>query len=92
MPSNSKIVATCKGKACGKKKITQTVKNAFGTVSPREVPSEPSGRLDVITVLVSKPGAINASSRLIKIRAAKKPHDHHQVPQPAPGGQAPVAC
>ena len=32
VPAGSKIVATCKGKACGKKKITQTVKKAKGTV------------------------------------------------------------
>src|SRR5215203_3109434 len=32
VPAGSKIVAKCIGKACGKKKITQTVKNAKGTV------------------------------------------------------------
>jgi hypothetical protein len=91
IPFGATVTVTCKGKGCpsGLKGKGFTKKNAFGTVSLAKFIKKPLRAGDIITVLVSKPGAINAV-KTIKLRPAKKPLISTKC-QP-PGAKAPVAC
>ena len=82
---------TCKGKGCpsGLKGKGFTKKNAFGTVTLAKFIKKPLKVGDAITVVVSKPDAINAV-KILKVRAAQEAADHDQC-QP-PGAKYPVAC
>ena len=71
VPAGSKIVATCKGKACGKKKITQTVKNAKGTVRLKKFQRKFKAG-SVIEVRVTKSG-MQGIVKLVKINKKKNP-------------------
>ena len=91
VPFGATVNVTCKGKGCpsGLKGKGFTKKNAFGTVSLAKFIKKPLRVGDTITVLVSKPDAINAV-KILKIRASKKPLITTRcVP---PGAKAPVAC
>jgi hypothetical protein len=66
-----------------------TKKNAFGTVSLAKFIKKPLKVNDTITIVVSKPNAINAV-KILKVRAAKKPLITTRC-QP-PGATKPVAC
>jgi hypothetical protein len=91
VPFGATVHVTCSGKACapGLKGKGFTKKNAFGTVSLAKFIKKSLRAGDVITVLVSKPGAINAV-KTIKLRPSKKPLIATKC-QP-PGAKAPVAC
>jgi len=91
VPFGATVQVTCKGKGCpsGLKGKGFTKKNAFGTVSLAKFIKKSLRAGDVITVVVSKPGAINAV-KTIKLRASKKPLITTKC-QP-PGAKAPVAC
>ena len=82
---------TCKGKGCpaGLKGKGFTKKNAFGTVTLAKFIKKALRVNDTITIVVSKPNAINAV-KIVKIRAAKKPLITTRC-QP-PGAKKPVAC
>jgi hypothetical protein len=91
VPFGATVTATCKGKGCpsGLKGKGFTKTNAFGTVTLAKFIKKPLKAADVITVLVSKPGAINAV-KILTVRAAKKPIITTKC-QP-PGAKSPVAC
>ena len=82
---------TCKGKSCpsGLKRKGFTKKNAFGTVTLAKFIKKPLKVGDVITVVVSKPDAINAV-KILTVRAAKKPLITTKCLPP--GAKSPVAC
>jgi hypothetical protein len=66
-----------------------TKRNAFGTVDLKSFIKKPLKKNTALTVLVSKPGAINAV-KILKIRAGKAPAITTQcVP---PGAKKPVSC
>ena len=71
VPAGSKIVATCKGKACGKKKPTQTVNNAKGTVRLKKF-QRVFKVGSVIEVRVTKPG-MEGIVKQVKINKKKNP-------------------
>jgi hypothetical protein len=91
VPLGSTVTVTCKGKGCpsGLKGKGFTKKNAFGTVSLAKFIKKPLKVNDTITILVSKPNAINAV-KIVKVRASKKPLITTRC-QP-PGAKKPVAC
>ena len=71
VPAGSKIVATCKGKACGKKPPKQTVKNAKGTVKLKKFQRKFKVG-SVIEVRVTKPG-MEGIVKQVKINKNKNP-------------------
>ena len=71
VPAGSLIKATCKGKACGKKKITQTVKKAKGTVKLKKFQRKFKAG-SVLEVRVSKPG-MEGIVKLVSIKKNKNP-------------------
>jgi hypothetical protein len=91
VPLGATVTVTCKGKRCpsGLKGKGFTRKNAFGTVTLAKFIKKPFRVNDTITVLVSKPNAINAV-KVLKVRAAKQPLITTRC-QP-PGAKKPVAC
>ncbi|MDA0165352.1 putative metal-binding motif-containing protein [Solirubrobacter ginsenosidimutans] len=91
VPLGATVTATCKGKGCpsGLKGKGFTKKNAFGTVTLAKFIKKPLKAKDVITVIVSKPNAINAV-KILTVRAGKKPLITTKC-QP-PGAKSPVAC
>jgi hypothetical protein len=91
VPFGATVTVTCKGKGCpsGLKGKGFTKKNAFGTVTLAKFIKKPLKAGDVVTVLVSKPDAINAV-KILTVRAAKKPLITTKC-QP-PGTAKPVAC
>ena len=74
VPLGSTVTVTCKGKGCpsGLKGKGFVKKNAFGTVTLAKFIKKPFKVNDAVTIVVSKPNAINAV-KIVKIRAAKKP-------------------
>ena len=91
VPLGATVTAVCKGKGCpsGLKGKGFTKKNAFGTVTLAKFIKKAFKVGDTITVVVSKPNAINAV-KIVKVRAAKKPLITTRC-QP-PGAKKPVAC
>ncbi len=91
VPFGATVRVTCKGKGCpsGLKGKGFTKKNAFGTVSLAKFIKKSLRAKDVITIVVTKPGAINAV-KILTVRAAKKPLITTKC-QP-PGAKSPVAC
>jgi hypothetical protein len=91
VPFGATVSVTCKGKGCpsGLKGKGFTKTNAFGTVTLAKFIKKSLKPGDVVTVIVSKPGAINAV-KVLKVRAAKKPLITTKC-QP-PGAKSPVAC
>jgi hypothetical protein len=91
VPLGATVTVTCKGKGCpsGLKGKGFTKKNAFGTVTLAKFIKKPLKAKDVITVIVSKPNAINAV-KIMTVRASKKPLITTKC-QP-PGAKSPVAC
>jgi hypothetical protein len=91
VPLGATVTVTCKGKGCpsGLKRKGFTKKNAFGTVSLKKFIKKPLKAKDVITVVVSKPGAI-AAVKVLTIRSAKKPLIATKCLPP--GAKSPVAC
>ena len=71
VPAGSKIVATCKGKACGKKPAKQTVKNAKGTVKLKKFQRKFKVG-SVIEVRVTQSG-MKGIVKLVKINKNKNP-------------------
>ena len=71
VPAGSTVKATCKGKACGKKKIKQTVKKAKGTVKLKKFQRKFKVG-SVIEVRVTKPGS-QGIVKLVKIQKKKNP-------------------
>jgi hypothetical protein len=91
VPLGATVTVTCKGKGCpsGLKGKGFTKKNAFGTVTLAKFIKKPLKAKDVITIIVSKPNAINAV-KIMTVRASKKPLITTKC-QP-PGAKSPVAC
>jgi hypothetical protein len=91
VPFGSTVNVTCKGKGCpsGLKGKGFTKNDAFGTVTLAKFIKKPLKSGDVITVLVSKPDAINAV-KILTVRAAKKPLITTKCLPP--GAAKPVAC
>jgi hypothetical protein len=91
VPFGATVNVTCKGKGCpsGLKRKGFTKKNAFGTVSLAKFIKKPLRAGNVITVVVSKPGAIGAV-KVMTVRKRKKPLIATRC-QP-PGAKKPVAC
>jgi hypothetical protein len=91
VPFGATVTATCKGAGCpsGLKGKGFTKTNAFGTVTLAKFIKKPLKAGDVITVLVSKPDAINAV-KILTVRAAKKPLITTKCLPP--GAKTPVAC
>jgi hypothetical protein len=91
VPFGSTVTVTCKGKGCpsGLKGKGFTKKDAFGTITLAKFIKKPLKSGDVITVLVSKPDAINAV-KILTVRAAKKPLITTKCLPP--GAAKPVAC
>ena len=91
VPLGATVSVTCKGSGCpsGLKGKGFTKKNAFGTVTLAKFIKKPLKAKDVITVIVSKPNAINAV-KILTVRASKKPLITTKC-QP-PGAKSPVAC
>jgi hypothetical protein len=91
VPLGSTVTATCKGKGCpsGLKGKGFTKKNAFGTVTLAKFIKKPLRAGNKITVVVSKPNAINAV-KIVTVRSSKKPLITTRC-QP-PGAKKPVAC
>jgi hypothetical protein len=91
VPFGATVTVTCKGKGCpsGLKGKGYKKANAFGTVTLAKFIKKPLKTGTVITVVVSKPGAINAV-KILTVRPAKKPLITTKC-QP-PGAKSPVAC
>lgn len=91
VPFGATVAVTCKGKRCpaGLRGKGYVKRNAFGTVSLARFIKKPLRAGDTITVVVSKPGAINAV-KILKLRSGKKPLISTRC-QP-PGAKKPVAC
>ncbi len=91
IPFGSTVQATCKGKGCPKGLTGKgfTKKNAFGTLTLAKFIKKALKANITITVVVSKPGAINAV-KVLKVRPSKAPLVTTKC-QP-PGAKAPVAC
>ena len=91
VPFGATVNVTCKGKSCpaGLKRKGFTKKNAFGTVTLAKFIKKPLKVGNVITVVVSKPDAINAV-KILRVRAAKKPLITTKCLPP--GAKSPVAC
>jgi uncharacterized repeat protein (TIGR02543 family) len=91
VPFGATVNVVCKGRGCpsGLKGKGFTKKNAFGTVSLAKFIKKPVKAGSVITVTVSKPGAINAV-KVLTVRAAKKPLIATRCLPP--GAKSPVAC
>jgi hypothetical protein len=91
VPFGATVSVTCKGKGCpsGLKGKGFTKANAFGTVTLAKFIKKPLKAGDVITVIVSKPDAINAV-KILTVRGSKKPLIATKC-QP-PGAKSPVAC
>jgi hypothetical protein len=91
VPLGATVTVTCKGKGCpsGLKGKGFVKKNAFGTVSLAKFIKKSLRAGDKITVVVSKPNAINAV-KILTVRASKKPLITTRC-QP-PGASKPVAC
>jgi hypothetical protein len=91
VPFGATVSVTCKGKGCpsGLKGKGFTKTNAFGTVTLAKFIKKPLKTGTALTVVVSKPGAINAV-KILTVRAAKKPLITTKC-QP-PGAKSPVAC
>jgi hypothetical protein len=71
VPAGSKIVARCKGKACGKKPAKQTVNNAKGTVRLKKF--QRTFKVgSVIEVRVTKSG-MEGIVKQVKINKKKNP-------------------
>jgi hypothetical protein len=70
VPFGATVSVTCKGKGCpsGLKGKGFTKTNAFGTVTLAKFIKKPLKAGNVVTVVVSKPGAINAV-KILKVRA-----------------------
>jgi hypothetical protein len=91
VPFGATVNVTCKGKSCpaGLRRKGFGKKNAFGTITLAKFIKKPLKAGNVITVTVSKPGAINAV-KLLTVRAAKKPLITTKCLPP--GAKSPVAC
>ncbi|MDA0160478.1 putative metal-binding motif-containing protein [Solirubrobacter ginsenosidimutans] len=91
VPFGATVSVTCKGKGCpsGLKGKGLTKTNAFGTVTLAKFIKKPLKAGDVITVVVSKPDAINAV-KILAVRASKKPLITTKCMPP--GAKSPVAC
>ncbi|HEY6887032.1 MAG TPA: putative metal-binding motif-containing protein, partial [Solirubrobacter sp.] len=91
VPLGATVQVTCKGTGCpsGLKGKGFTKKNAFGTVTLASFIKKPLRKGNVITVVVSKPNAINAV-KILTVRSSKKPLITTKC-QP-PGAKSPVAC
>ena len=91
VPFGATVNVTCKGKSCpsGLKRKGFTKKNAFGTVTLAKFIKKPLKVGNLITVVVSKPDAINAV-KILRVRAAKKPLITTKCLPP--GAKSPVAC
>jgi hypothetical protein len=91
VPFGATVNVTCKGSGCpkGLTKKGFTKKNAFGTVSLATFIKKPLKKNIVLTVLVSKPGAIQAV-KILKIRASKPPLVTTKCL--VPGAKVPSAC
>jgi hypothetical protein len=91
IPLGATVHVTCKGKSCpkGLKGKGFTKKNAFGALSLKKFIKKPFKVGVRITVVVSKPNAINAV-KILTIRKAKSPSIKTQCIRP--GTTKPVAC
>ncbi|WP_028065844.1 MopE-related protein [Solirubrobacter soli] len=91
VPFGATVSVVCKGSGCpsGLKGKGFTKPNAFGTVSLAKFIKKPLKAGSVVTVTVSKPGAINAV-KVLTVRAAKKPLIATKCLPP--GAKSPVAC
>jgi len=91
IPFGATVKATCKGHGCPKRLKGRgfVKKNAFGTIDLKRFLKKPLKKNAEITVVVSKPGAINAI-KVLKIRSSKAPSITTRC-QP-PGAKKPVAC
>jgi hypothetical protein len=91
IPFGATVSATCKGSSCPKalKGKGFVKKHAFGTINLKRFVKQPLKKSTTITVIVSKPGAINAI-KVLKIRSAKAPTVTTRC-QP-PGTKKPVSC
>jgi hypothetical protein len=91
VPLGATVHVTCKGKGCpkGLRGKGFTKKNAFGSVDLRKFIAKPLKVGVTITVVVSKPNAINAV-KILKIRKAKSPLITTRCLPP--GAKKAVAC
>jgi hypothetical protein len=91
VPLGATVSVTCRGRGCpsGLKGRGFVKKNAFGTVTLAKFIKKPLRAGDAITVVVSKPDAINAV-KVLTVRASKKPLITTRCLPP--GVVKPVAC
>jgi hypothetical protein len=91
IPLGATVHVTCTGKGCpkGLKGKGYTKKNAFGAVDLKKFIKKPLRVGVTITVVVSKPNAINAV-KILKIRKSKTPSISTRCLPP--GAKKPVVC
>ncbi|MGH2948157.1 MAG: hypothetical protein ACRDPC_18205 [Solirubrobacteraceae bacterium] len=92
VPSGSRVLASCryKGRKCaGKARKTFTKRDALGTVSLKSFRNVNLKPGSVITIKVTKPGAVGAIE-IIRIRKSKSPRFTTRCLQP--GGSSVVGC